>query len=145
MTTKTYPIVNLDERDLQYIRRHLTKKGSDFHRMLGWLVSGGGYSADELMIATVRDRGRIVGWARTEKWTDHESGIRWDTLESFVDEDYRSRGVSRLAATALGVDFLYEESACSVAVFHPHMLMVARAAGYHPTLFVREGQSWRQS
>lgn len=145
MITRTLHLADLEERDLRYLRSHLTKRGSDFHRMLGWIIRRDGFSADQLWIATVRDHGRLIGWACTEKWLDHESGITWDTLESFVAEDYRGRGVSRLAATALGVDYLYEESAHSVAVFHPHMLLVARAAGYHPTLYVKEGQSWRQS
>ncbi len=145
MITRTLHLADLEERDLLYLRGHLTKRGSDFHRMLGWIIRGDGFAADELWIATVRDHGRLIGWARTEKWLDHETGITWDTLESFVHEDYRGRGVSRLAATALGVDYLYEEAAHAVAVFHPHMLLVARAAGYHPTLYVKEGQSWRQS
>ena len=145
MTTRTLTLEDLDYGDLAYIRRNLTKRGSDFHRTLGWLLRGDWYDTKALWIATVRDRGKLVGWARTEKWRDHDTGITWDTLESFVAEDYRGRGVSRLAATALGVDYLYEEAAHCVAVFHPHMLLVARAAGYHPTLFVKEGQSWRQS
>jgi hypothetical protein len=125
------PIADLDAIDVDCIVRHLTKPGSDFQRaLLAGRCPG--------TIAIVRDQGEIVGWARTETWAEgDEDDAVWDTLEAFVATSHRMRGVAAFAAAGLAAT-----SGCwsgmAVAVFHPHMLLVARRAGFHPTLFARQ-------
>jgi len=123
------PLADLDVIDINWIVMRLTKPDSDFQRAL---LAGRRPGT----IAIVRDQGEIVGWARTEPWV--ESGDdEWDTLEAFVEKSHRMRGIAAFAAAGLAAT-----SGCwsgmAVAVFHPHMLLVARRAGFHPTLFARQ-------
>jgi hypothetical protein len=85
------------------------------------------------------DKAEIVGWARTEKWCDH------DTLKAFVRKDYRLRGVAAYAASGLKASVLHENGG-TVAVFHPHMLLVASRAGFWPTLLEKDAHGkWQQA
>ena len=132
MNCDVLPLCDLDDSDLTYIRRRLTKPDSDFHKKLrrGEL---------EGQIAIVRDQGGIIGWARTEPWVGG-SGV-WDTLEAFVAVEYRLRGIASFAACGL------ESAGClgiSVAVFHPTMYIVGTRAGIRVTLFSR-GEAWVQA
>lgn len=112
-----------------FIRNKLTKPGSDFQWKLTRLLHAEAVpTSDDGHIALVLDHGEIVGWARTEHWT------AYDTLEAFVAEDYRLRGIAAFAAAGLYASVLHDEGG-AVAVFHPHMLLVARRAGFCPTLF----------
>ena len=81
------------------------------------------------------DQGEIVGWARTERWSGY------DTLEAFVAEDYRLRGVASFAACGLYASVLHDEGG-TVAVFAPKMLLVARRAGFWPVLFEKVDGKW---
>jgi hypothetical protein len=125
------PIADLDVIDINWIVMRLTKPDSDFQRAL---LSGRRPGE----IAIVRDQGEIVGWARTEAWVESRGGdeYSWDTLEAFVAREYRRRGVAAFAAAGLAAarDSLGQH----IAVFHPHMLLVARRAGFHPTLFAKQ-------
>jgi GNAT superfamily N-acetyltransferase len=125
------PLADLDDIDISYIVAHLTKPGSDFQRALL-----AGRRPGE--IAIVRDQGEIVGWARTEEWVEDNGGdeFSWDTLEAFVAKDYRRRGVAAFAAAGLAA--AQDSLGQHIAVFHPHMLLVARRAGFHPTLFAKQ-------
>ena len=133
MNCDVFPLSDLDDTDLTYIRRNLTKPDSDFNRKLRRGQLDG-------HIAVVRDQGEIIGWARTEPWTDC-SGDGWDTLEAFVAEEYRHRGIASFAACGL-------EAAVAlgtlVAVFHPVMYIVGTRAGIRTTLFSK-GESWVRS
>jgi hypothetical protein len=125
------PLAHLDTIDVSYIVRNLTKPDSDFQRTL---LAGRRPGT----IAIVRDQGEIVGWARTETWAEgDEDDAVWDTLEAFVATSHRMRGVAAFAAAGLAAT-----SGCwsgmGVAVFHPHMLLVARRAGFRPTLFAKQ-------
>jgi hypothetical protein len=81
--------------------------------------------------------GEIVGWARTEKWDGH------DTLEAFVQQPYRRRGIARLCASGLVASNSLSIGR-SVAVFRDSMLHLARGVGLEPLLFCRqEDGSWR--
>ncbi len=122
-----------------FVRNRLTRPGSDFQWKLTRLLhrevestSGDGH------IALVLDQGEIVGWTRTEYWTAGSDGaggfVAYDTLESYVAPEYRLRGVAAFAASGLYASVLHDSGA-TVAVFHPHMLLVARRAGFWPTLF----------
>lgn len=129
MNCTILPIADLDVIDINWIVMRLTKPDSDFQRALL-----AGRRPGE--IAIVRDQGEIVGWARTEPWVE-SGGDEWDTLEAFVAKSHRMRGVAAFAAAGLAAT-----SGCwsnmAVAVFHPHMLLVARRAGFRPTLFAKQ-------
>lgn len=133
MNCDVLPLCDLDDTDLAYIRRNLTKQDSDFNRKLRRGQLDG-------HIAVVRDQGEIIGWARTEPWTDC-SGDVWDTLEAFVAEEYRLRGIALFAAAGLEATAALGSS---VAVFHPVMYIVGTRAGIRTTLFSR-GEAWVRS
>jgi hypothetical protein len=123
------PIADLDAIDISCIVRHLTKPDSDFQRALL-----AGRRPGE--IAIVRDQGEIIGWARTEAWTEGDDDAAWNTLEAFVARSYRRMGIAAFAAAGLATgDF---NGGTRVAVFHPHMLLVAHRAGFRPTLFAKQ-------
>jgi len=122
-----------------FVRNKLTKPGSDFQWKLTRLLHGeSGATVDDGHIALVLDQGEIVGWARTEYWTASNDGgggfVSYDTLEAFVAPDHRLRGIAAFAASGLYASVLHDNGA-AVAVFHPHMLLVARRAGFWPTLY----------
>jgi len=113
------------------IRDELTKPGSDFHKAIDTKTDG--------HIAVVFDGETIVGWARTERWQSY------DTLEAFVRPERRLQGVAVFAAAGIYSSVLHENGGV-VAVFHPHMLLVARRAGFWPVLFERDGAGgWRRA
>jgi GNAT superfamily N-acetyltransferase len=114
------------------IRDELTKPGSDFHKAIETKTDG--------HIAIVWADAVAVGWARTEHWYDG-NGIPYDTLEAFVRPDHRLKGIAVLAACGICSSALCENGGV-VAVFHPHMLLVARRAGFFPTLFERDERGW---
>jgi hypothetical protein len=123
------------------IRDELTKPGSDFHKAIDTKTDG--------HIAVVFDGETIVGWARTEYWSAGDDGaggqMMYDTLEAFVRPDRRLQGVAVFAAAGIYSSVLHENGGV-VAVFHPHMLLVARRAGFFPTLFERDGAGgWRRA
>jgi hypothetical protein len=131
MNCTILPLADLDVIDINWIVMRLTKPDSDFQRALL-----AGRRPGEISI--VRDQGEIVGWARTEVWTEGDDGaggeVNWDTLEAFVAKEYRMNGIAAFAAAGLksALDIW------TVAAFHPHMLLVARRAGFHPTLFAKQ-------
>lgn len=132
-----------------FILHHLTRPESDFSKKLtSWLYTPVRPGPGDGHIAIVLDHGEVVGWARTERWTERfsdGSGLTWDTLEAFVARDCRSRGVAAFAAAGLYASTLHD-TGCNVAVFAPSMLMVAKRAGLLPTLFERDGRGgWRES
>ena len=98
-----------------FIKRHLTWPSSDFHKKLDLWIYGEPPSRRDGHIAIVEDHGEIVGWARTELWADPEDDFDWATLEAFVAEPYRDRGIAAWAASALVVGPLQENR--DVAVF----------------------------
>ena len=141
MTCETMTLAELvSSADLAlFVRNKLTKPSSDFQWKLTRLLHGeSGATVDDGHIALVLDQGEIVGWARTEYWTAGSDGaggfVSYDTLEAYVAEGYRLRGIAAFAASGLYASVLHDEGG-TVAVFHPHMLLVARRAGFWPTLF----------
>lgn len=131
MTCETMTLPELvSSADLAlFVRNRLTKPGSDFQWKLTRLLHGEVEpTSDDGHIALVLDQGEVVGWARTEYWTAH------DTLEAFVAPGYRLRGIAAFAASGLYAGVLHDGDG-TVAVFHPHMLLVARRAGLFATLF----------
>ena len=137
MTCTTLPIAGfIASPAAAFVREHLTKPCSDFQWKLdAWLVGSLTPTDADGHIALVEDQGEVVGWARTEQWSD------CDTLEAFVAPPYRRRGIAAFAASGLYSAVLHDNGG-TVAVFHPHMLLVARRAGFFPTLFQKEGGQW---
>ena len=143
----------------EYVRDHLTNPGSDFQKKLtAWLDGSAKPAKSDGYIALVEDQGEIVGWARTELWetfdaaTDDEmdsnpfyegDNAAYDTLEAYVAKPYRLRGIAAFAASGIYSAVLHENGG-AVAVFHPHMQLVARRAGLWPTLFAKEDGQWRR-
>ena len=125
----------VESLDAVFIRHSLTHDGSDFQRKLGRWLSREAYPTDEDgHVAVVISDGVTVGWARTEVWQGH------DTLEAFVSQPFRQRGIAAFAAAGLRAGPLGEK----VAVFHPSMILVARRAGLRPTLFEKDADGvWR--
>jgi GNAT superfamily N-acetyltransferase len=135
MDVTTDALANFDDDDLSNIYA-LTKRGSVFRAAMETNVFNG-------RIAVVRDKGEIVGWCRTEAWEETE-GCIWNTLEAYVDEHYRRRGVATLAAKALYATYLHDTPG-AVAVFAPSMMVVARSAGLSPTMFAKDGNRWMRA
>lgn len=126
----------------EYVRDHLTKPGSDFQMKLdSWLDWSSRPTESDGHIALVEDHGEIVGWARTERWFVDDT--IYDTLEAYVAKPYRLRGIAAFAASGLQSAAMHDNGG-TVAVFHPHMLLVARRAGLWPTLFEKEAGQWRR-
>lgn len=135
------PLSSVPRGDMDIIATSLCWPDSDFHAKLT-----GSRPLDERdgTIAVVCDDDKIVGWARTEPWTD-STGWLWPTLEAFVDERRRREGVAAFATAGLVVSSFAEEG-YGCAVFSPAMLLVAARAGLHPTLFERRpGAGWMRS
>ena len=136
MICQVIPIEDFVEEWGDYVYAHLVRYGSDFHAKLRLWLDGDVPTDEDGHIAVILDQGEVVAWARTEKWLDSER-VEWDTLEAFTHEDYRLRGLASWAAAGLLSDPLCDEGG-SVAVFRPSMLLVAKRAGFRPTLFERE-------
>jgi hypothetical protein len=125
-------MADLDASMRRLIRDELTKPDSDFHKSVETRQDG--------HIAIVMDDDVVAGWARTEQWYDG-NGIPYDTLEAFVRPERRLQGIAAFAAAGLYTAVLHENG-CTVAVFSPHMLLVAKRAGFFPVLFGRDGNGW---
>jgi hypothetical protein len=138
MTTCTVlPLAELDASMRRLIRDELTKPDSDFHKAVETKTDG--------LIAIVMDDEVVAGWARTEYWSaggdGSGGGMLYDTLEAFVRPERRLQGIAAFAAAGLHTAFLHENGG-TVAVFSPHMILVAKRAGFFPVLFERDGNGW---
>lgn len=134
------PLWSITEQTKNEIASGLCWPGSDFHRKL----SRTHLSDEDGVIALVRDQeNRLIGWARSENWTD-ETGWEWPTLESFVRKEHRGLGLAAFATAGL-VPGVFAEEGYGCAVFSPPMLLVAARAGLHPSLFERDRHGrWRR-
>jgi hypothetical protein len=130
------PLADLDASMRRLIKDELTKPGSDFHHAVETRQDG--------YISIVMDDANVVGWARTEEWIE-STGLEYDTLEAFVRPERRLEGIGAFAAAGLFSGVLHDNGG-QVAVFQPHMLLLARRAGFFPILFARgEDGFWRQA
>jgi hypothetical protein len=131
------PLADLDASMRRLIRDELTKPGSDFHGAVETKTDG--------LIAIVMDDEVVAGWARTERWSVGDDGagglVMYDTLEAFVRPERRLQGIAAFAAAGLYTACLHENG-CTVAVFSPHMMLVAKRAGFFPVLFERDANGW---
>jgi hypothetical protein len=136
ITCTILPLADLDASMRRLIRDELTKPDSDFHKAVETKTDG--------VIAMVMDDIEVVGWARTEKWVDGR-GVPYDTLEAFVRPERRLQGIAAFAAAGLYSAALHDNG-CVVAVFQPHMLLVAKRAGFFSVLFQKDAAGvWRES
>lgn len=118
MNCTIQPLCLIDDDDAAFIYDHACKKGSDFSRK----IASGALTPSDGVIAIVADQGEIIGWARTEHWTDAD-GREWPTLEAFTRPEYRRRGVCRYAVAGLVADRWVDRA---VAVFDPRMADLCR-------------------
>lgn len=135
---------SLDQTTRAFIAERLCRDGSVFRTRL---ISG---DAIDGHVAIVEDFGEVIGWARTEPWAEdgvevvaggvYSAMTHWQTLEAFVAKDYRWRGVATFAAAGL-VAVAFQDD-LDAAVFHPHMMMLARKVGLRPVLFREQGDGW---
>ena len=138
-TILTAEALSRDLESMTTLFRRLTKPGSDFSRKLHRWMTVTPAVPEDGSIAIVREDDEIIGWARTESWLPD---THWDTLEAFVDPAHRGRGVAAFSAAGLVASRVLP---CGqpVAVFAPAMLLLARRAGLHPVLFLRDsGGKW---
>lgn len=122
-------------KNYREIASNLCRPGGDFQKKLLRFLAGDEPTFDDGHLAVAKIDGEIVGWARSERWDDDEA-LTWDTLEAFVHPHFRNRGIATLAASALTAGPLYGTG--NIAVFHPHMLLVARRAGTYAQLFEQQ-------
>jgi len=131
-----------DEVHRLFVANTLCKPDSIFRRRLlaGEEIDG--------FIALVEDFGETIGWARTEPWVEPNQdswragphALHWHTLEAFVAKDYRWRGVATFAAAGLVTTAFQDDP--DAAVFHPHMMLLAKKVGLRPVLFREQGEGW---
>lgn len=144
MILRIRPLYELKRPALRRVLE-LTKTDSVFHERLEQILDGYSWPVtdEDGVIATVVEDGELVGWARSEQWLEmgREDVEHWDTLEAFVREDRRGEGIASLAATGLAVHGLKAWGG-DVAVFAPSMMLLARRAGLHPTLFQKANGEW---
>lgn len=110
----------LDPQDANAILRRLTKPGSDFQREVSLVISGEGSS--DTPIALWHEDGAVVGWACSHHW----QGLQ--TLEMFVGERHRGRGIATALSAALAAAGVID-TAQRVAVFSPVTADIARRLG----------------
>jgi GNAT superfamily N-acetyltransferase len=126
--------MNAFSKEYREIADVFCKDGSDFQKKLRSFLDGVEPTWDDGHLALLKADGEIVGWARSERWSE-DAVFTWDTLEAFVHPQHRNRGYASLAASALVSGPLYGSG--NIAVFHPTMLLVARRAGTYAQLFAR--------
>lgn len=136
MNCDVHELRRLADIDRKWIAERLTKAGSDFQRKLGFQNA-----PDDGAIAIVRDFGEIVGWARSERWINPADGVAWQTLEAFVAEAHRRRGIATYAAAALVASAAVRRDE-GIAVFQRSMLLLAKKSWLLPVLFEFDGNRW---
>jgi hypothetical protein len=132
-----------DETIRLIVANTLCKPASIFRRRLlaGEPIDG--------FIAVIEDFGELIGWARTEPWHEETEEswrtipitLPWNTLEAFVKQDYRGRGLATFAAAGL-VTLPTFQSDNTASVFAPSMMLLAKRVGLQPTLFREESERW---
>lgn len=131
-------LADLDLDDRMFIVENACKPNSDFQ----WKLIEKPLGEADGWIAVVRDQGEIVGWARTEKWLDKESGEEWHTLEAFTREEWRRRHVCQFAATGLRAAGRLPDH---VAIFNPNLITTCRRMALKFTGYETQFSGWRKA
>jgi hypothetical protein len=125
------PAARLRQSERKFVADHLTRPNSDFQTALLDGEPAG-------TIAICLDQGEPIGWARSEVW----QGI--PTLEAFVSQPYRDRGVATLCAAGLrthGVFVLHEK----IAIFSTAMIAIAERLSLPYRRFaLKPGGTWHE-
>lgn len=110
----------LEPQDANAIFRRLTKGGSEFQLEVSQVLAG--ESSSDTPIALWHEDGAVLGWACTHVW----QGVQ--TLEMFVGERHRGRGIATALSAALAAGGLVD-TARRLAVFSPVTQDIARRLG----------------
>lgn len=124
----------LEPRDLWAIRTRLTKPGSEFNAEVAAVLEGEASSGTQIAVAHLN--GGLVGWACSHLWLDQQ------TLEQYVDEQHRRRGIAMaLSSAAVAHGMVNRER--PVAVFSPATQSIARKLWHADVvLYERRGNEW---
>lgn len=124
----------LDRRDMLAIRSRLSRPGSEFQIEVASVLEG--HASSSTPIAVWHHDGAMIGWACSHVWRSMQ------TLEQFVDEHYRRRGIAMaLSSAAVARGIVCRDKA--VAVFSPATADIARKLGFvEVVLFQRQGSEW---
>lgn len=124
----------LEARDLWAIRTRLTKAGSEFQSEVAAAMDGESSSCTP--IAVCHSDGALVGWACSHLWRGQQ------TLEQFVDERHRRRGIA-MALSAAMVAHGSVDRTKHVAVFSTVTAAIARKLwAADVLLYERSGTEW---
>ncbi|NDD52273.1 GNAT family N-acetyltransferase [bacterium] len=84
----------------------------------------------EMALAIIWFDGTLVGWVGTRPWPEKFKGdlITAQTVECFVDPDYRRRGLGRLGLQAL-ICAGFMDKTKPVSVYEPEVVKLAEQCG----------------
>lgn len=123
----------LEPRDALAIVRRLTKPESEWQAEVGAMLEGTGSSSTPLVVR--HQDGCVIGWACSHVWREQQ------TLEMYVDERHRRRGIATTLASML-MDSGVINRTQPVAVFSEPTASIATRLGLTPVLYRREGSDW---
>ena len=125
-----------DREAMLLVADRLSRHGSDFQEKLRYWLAGHLPHSSDGLISLVRDFGELIGWARTEDWKSMK------TLEAFVAEEHRKKGVAVFATAGLVATRAFGDTS-RVAVFREEsMVRLAERCRLFPTLYILRGAEW---
>lgn len=124
----------LEQRDLWAIRTRLTRPGSDFQAEVAAVLEAEASSGTPIAVAHID--GGLVGWACSHLWREQQ------TLEQYVDERWRRRGIAMALSSAAVAHGMVNRDR-PVAVFSPATEAIARRLWHADVvLYQRQGSEW---
>ena len=123
----------LEPADAVAVARRLTKPGSEFQLEVLRVLSGELSSATPIALWN-RD-GALIGWACSHVWREQQ------TLEMFVDERHRGRGVASTLASMLAAAGEIDATE-PIAVFSETTQRIAERLGMKAVRYARSGTDW---
>ena len=124
----------LDQRDLWAIRTRLTRPGSEFQAEVAAVLDGERSSCTPVAVCHLD--GGLIGWACSHVWRETQ------TLEQYVDEQYRRSGIALALSAALVARGTIDRNR-PVSVFSPATSVIVRKIGaliVHE--YERQGSEW---
>lgn len=134
MNISVLALDGLEPRDLLAIRSRLTRPGSEFSAEVADVFAGEASSITPIAVCHVD--GGLVGWACSHHWQDMQ------TLEQYVDELWRRRGIaSALSAALLAHGSI--DRADPLAVFSESTEIIAKRLGCQDVRrYLHDGTDW---